>query len=135
MCSSDLYEDGPYENGLISDNFANIPASQRKLDFIQELFNNKIIERIFLDDGYLMIQFSVYARPCNGHDGVDKHSSRLLANLPTEGSVRCLPVTETQYARMGIHVGKKTVRERKSGPQPITFFDILWAENPEDTDT
>ena len=51
-----LYEDGPYENGLISDNFANIPASQRKLDFIQELFNNKIIERIFLDDGYLIIK-------------------------------------------------------------------------------
>ena len=91
--------------------------------------------KFLLDDGYLMIQFSVYARPCNGHDGVDKHSSRLLANLPTEGSVRCLPVTEAQYARMGIHVGKKTVRERKSSPQPITFFDILWAEKPDDPDT
>lgn len=91
--------------------------------------------KFLLDDGYMMIQFSVYARPCNGHEGVAKHSSRLLANLPTEGSVRCLPVTESQYARMGIHVGKKTIRERKSGPQPITFFDMLWAENPEDPNT
>jgi hypothetical protein len=51
-----LYEDGPFENEQISDNFANIPASWRNLDFIYTLFPDRTIEKSFLDDGYLIIK-------------------------------------------------------------------------------
>ncbi|WP_417176401.1 CRISPR-associated endonuclease Cas2, partial [Anaerotignum sp.] len=44
-----------------------------------------------------MLQFSVYARVCNGNDAVKKHESRLKASLPPNGSIRLLVVTEKQY--------------------------------------
>jgi hypothetical protein len=51
-----LYEDGPFENGQISDNFANISPSWRSLDFVQALFPDKTIEKSYLDDGYLILK-------------------------------------------------------------------------------
>lgn len=59
-----------------------------------------------LQDGYMMMQFSVYVRLCRGQDMVDKHLRRLDLVLPPEGSVRALQVTENQYARLKILVGK-----------------------------
>ena len=51
-----LYEDGPFENGQISNNFANIPPSWRNLDFVHALFPDKTIEKSYLDDGYLILK-------------------------------------------------------------------------------
>ncbi len=51
-----IYENGRYENGNIGDNFANIEQTWRNLDFLNNLFFNKSIERLYLDDGYLIIK-------------------------------------------------------------------------------
>jgi hypothetical protein len=51
-----LYEDGPFENGVINNNYANIPASVRDLKFITSLFPGKEILRNFQDEGYLIIR-------------------------------------------------------------------------------
>ena len=51
-----LYEDGPFENGQISDNFANISPSWRNLNFVHALFPDKTIEKSYLDDGYLILK-------------------------------------------------------------------------------
>lgn len=51
-----LYEDGPFANGKIDVNFANIPESLRDLSFIYELYPQKKIERDYQDDGYLIIK-------------------------------------------------------------------------------
>jgi CRISPR-associated protein Cas2 len=56
--------------------------------------------RFLLNDGYDMLQFSVYGRILNGTDAEQKHFQRLLQNLPPEGSVRVLTVTEKQFASM-----------------------------------
>ena len=58
-----------------------------------------------LKDGYHMLQFSVYARVCNGNDAVKKHESRLRASLPPNGSIRLLVVTEKQYQSIQILLG------------------------------
>ena len=50
--------------------------------------------RFLLNDGYDMIQFSVYGRILNGTDAEEKHMNRLLNSLPPEGSIRVLTVTE-----------------------------------------
>ena len=49
-----------------------------------------------LKDGYYMVQFSVYSRVCNGNDAVEKHTKRLKASLPKNGSIRLL-VTSCNY--------------------------------------
>lgn len=63
-----------------------------------------------LDDGYIMLQLSVYSRICKGEDTAEKHKKRLKSLVPEEGSVRVLTVTEKQYASMDILIGvaKKT---------------------------
>ena len=48
-----------------------------------------------LKDGYYMVQFSVYARICNGYDSVETHRNRLTQHLPDNGSVRLLVITES----------------------------------------
>lgn len=51
-----LYEDGPFENGSIEKNFANISDVNRGLEFIQALFPKSKIMRNYQDDGYLIIK-------------------------------------------------------------------------------
>jgi CRISPR-associated protein Cas2 len=63
------------------------------------------------DDGYMMLQWSVYARACRGEVAVEKHQQRVVANLPRKGSVRSLQVTEKQYARMRLLLGEATKTE------------------------
>lgn len=74
-----------------------------------------------LNDGYLMIQFSVYSRTCRAQDAVDKHLKRALDHLPETGSVRALQVTDKQYSRMRILLGNQMSEEIKGGEQLLFF--------------
>ena len=81
-----------------------------------------LFRRFLLNDGYDMIQFSVYGRILNGGDAEDKHMKRLLANLPAQGSVRVLTVTEKQFASMKILVGRPKFQEKKVNAAQIALF-------------
>ncbi|MBQ9314299.1 MAG: CRISPR-associated endonuclease Cas2 [Clostridia bacterium] len=97
--------------------FFDLPVVTKKDRKIYAKFRHFLI-----NDGYIMLQFSVYSRICNGDDGVYKHYARLKENLPKKGSIRCMKVTEKQYASMEILVGKKTVRERKTDANQLSIF-------------
>lgn len=71
------------------------------------------------DDGYLMLQWSVYARICRAEDGIEKHLSRVTKSLPPKGSVRTLQVTDKQYGRMKLLVGESTKSERAASQQLV----------------
>ena len=66
-----------------------------------------------LNDGFQMMQFSVYSRIIRNDCNVLKHLNRIKNNLPPDGSVRVLTVTEKQFASMEILVGEKTKQEEK----------------------
>jgi CRISPR-associated protein Cas2 len=74
-----------------------------------------------LNDGYIMLQYSVYARICKGQDAVEKHLKRTHEVLPKEGSIRALQVTDKQYARMKILLGNLIPEERHDGRQLLFF--------------
>jgi len=78
--------------------------------------------KFLLNDGYDMIQFSVYGRILYGADAEEKHMKRLLANLPPEGSVRILTVTEKQFASMRLLVGMPLFQEKKVTAAQIALF-------------
>lgn len=80
--------------------FFDIPVKTKRQRRIATAFRN-----FLLKDGYHMIQFSVYARVCNGMDSVEKHRARLYSALPQNGSVRLLVITEKQYESIEILVG------------------------------
>ena len=75
-----------------------------------------------LKDGYHMLQYSVYARVCNGADAVEKHKKRMRENLPDNGSVRLLVITEKQYESILILVGSLAKEEIIQKPEQLTLF-------------
>lgn len=81
-----------------------------------------VFRRFLLNDGYDMIQFSVYGRILNGSDAEQKHLKRLTVNLPPAGSVRVLTVTEKQYASMLLLVGLPLFQEKKVNASQMMLF-------------
>jgi CRISPR-associated protein Cas2 len=71
------------------------------------------------DDGFLMLQFSVYARICRADEAVQKHIDRVVKNLPPEGNVRALQVTDKQYSRMKFLIGDSTKNEKEAPHQMV----------------
>ena len=81
-----------------------------------------IFRRFLINDGYDMIQYSVYGRILNGNDAEQKHMKRLVDNLPPDGSVRCLSVTEKQFASMKLLVGLPLFQEKAVKAQQMLLF-------------
>lgn len=74
-----------------------------------------------LKEGYVMIQFSVYARPCVSQEKVRTQLRRLLPKIPVSGQVRALSITDAQWARMTfIQSDEKHTPEEL--PTQLTFF-------------
>lgn len=80
------------------------------------------LRKFLLNDGYHMIQYSVYARVCNGMDAVEKHRARLRRNLPDNGSLRMLVITEKQYESIDIMLGNLTQADENFQCEQLTIF-------------
>ena len=76
--------------------------------------------KFLIQDGYDMLQFSVYSRITQNHDDARKHVERLSRNLPPKGSIRVLQITEKQYNSMLIMVGERTATEDFLTPADFT---------------
>ena len=59
--------------------FFDLPVVKKKDRKIYAQFR-----RFLLNDGYDMLQFSVYSRLCNGTDMTNKHMKRLVSELPRD---------------------------------------------------
>lgn len=67
--------------------------------------------KYLIQNDFVMVQYSVYSRTVRNYDDAAKYKDRLSKNLPPEGSVRVMTVTEKQYDSMSILVGEKTKEE------------------------
>ena len=80
-----------------------------------------------LDDGYLMIQFSVYARPCVSYESLEKHTAVLRKIVPEAGNIRVMFMTDQQWARAytltgpNYQQGKRVIDPEM--PQQIEFWE------------
>jgi CRISPR-associated protein Cas2 len=97
--------------------FFDLPVTTREKKRAYVLFR-----RFLLQDGYDMLQWSVYGRVVNGNDDSEKHQKRLAANLPKEGSIRCLQVSEKQFANMRLLVGERNFQEKKVHAAQMLLF-------------
>ena len=66
-----------------------------------------------LEDGFTMMQFSVYVRHCASIDNAEMHATRMGRQVPEMGEVRFLTITDNQFGRIAVYVGKK-----RSGSTP-----------------
>ncbi|MDA7525303.1 CRISPR-associated endonuclease Cas2 [Verrucomicrobia bacterium] len=79
--------------------------------------------KFLLDDGFQMIQFSVYVRPCVTFARQQTHINRVKVHLPPEGSVRVLFVTRSQWERSHVIHGKPSKEEK---PESLPDQIQLW---------
>lgn len=77
--------------------------------------------KYLLDDGFIMMQYSVYSRICKNNDDLYKHINRLKINTPKTGNVRLLQVTENQYNNMIMFSGNKKIEENISIENLLVF--------------
>ena len=77
--------------------------------------------RFLLKDGFIMMQYSVYARICKGDDSVETHKNRVKEHLPSKGNIRMLSITDLQYSKMEILVGEKKEEEQLEKEQLLLF--------------
>ncbi|MBM4224475.1 MAG: CRISPR-associated endonuclease Cas2 [Gammaproteobacteria bacterium] len=76
---------------------------------------------LLLDTGFIMLQYSVYGRFCESADSVDSKIRTIRSQLPSEGSVRLLSVTDRQFAKMQHYTGKKRVNTEDPPDQLLLF--------------
>lgn len=65
-----------------------------------------------MDDGFMMLQYSVYTRMCPNDTSVDKHIARVKMFKPKYGNIRIIKVTENQFLNMVMVHGDKLEQEQ-----------------------
>jgi len=63
--------------------------------------------KALVQDGFMMMQYSVYARYCGSEESAKVHRRRVRQALPPKGNVRLLAVTDAQFGKMENYIGRK----------------------------
>ena len=74
-----------------------------------------------LAHGFCMLQYSVYARHCPTEDSAAHYRVRVESDLPAEGQVRLLSVTDRQFGKMTVFTGKSSVAPEPAPVQLMLF--------------
>ena len=77
--------------------------------------------KALLKDGFMMLQFSVYARYLPSEEAADVHRSTIRSVIPPLGQVRLITVTDLQFGKMEVYYGKKP-RDPEEIPKQILLF-------------
>ena len=97
--------------------FFDLPVKTKQQRSTATSFRNALIK-----DGFYMVQFSVYARVCNGIEAAQKFENRVIKIAPANGSVRLMTVTEKQYAEIKIVTGSQKERDKAFKGHQLSFF-------------
>lgn len=73
------------------------------------------------NDGFAMMQYSVYVRHCASAESADVHESRIKGFVPALGQVSILRITDKQYSAILNFWGKKS-SPLPEGPKQLEFF-------------
>ncbi|WP_419176460.1 CRISPR-associated endonuclease Cas2 [Desulfosediminicola sp.] len=74
-----------------------------------------------LANGYLMMQYSIYIRHCSSDENATVHINRVKHNLPPDGEVRIIKITDKQFGKIEVFFGKKR-KKVESAPKQLSFF-------------
>lgn len=77
--------------------------------------------KALLKDGFLMLQYSVYARPIPSEEAAAAHRRIIRGVVPPQGQVRLLAITDHQFGRMEVYQARKP-RPPEGQPAQIMLF-------------
>ena len=82
----------------------------------------RIFRKNLLQEGFVMIQYSIYVRICPSREYANRLENRIKKGIPQEGNVRLLCVTEKQYADMKLLVGSRQTAETAIGTERLIII-------------
>lgn len=74
-----------------------------------------------IEDGFTMMQYSVYIRHSSSDENARVHASRVKSTLPDDGEVRIIKITDKQFGRIDVFFGKKR-KPIEQAPLQLQFF-------------
>lgn len=74
-----------------------------------------------IDDGFAMMQYSVYCRHCASIENAEVHRRRMGDKVPSAGEVRFMTITDRQFGRITVYVGKS----RQSVPPSPSQLELF----------
>ncbi|MBR5965015.1 MAG: CRISPR-associated endonuclease Cas2 [Treponema sp.] len=75
---------------------------------------------LLLDNGFAMVQYSIYTKLFSGKDACEKYYKMIQNNLPSEGKVDIITITDKQYEN--IISFKATKKVKKKEEQQLLLF-------------
>lgn len=77
--------------------------------------------KFLLEDGFQLMQYSVYIRHCASEENAEVHLRRIEGHLPPAGEVRIFTITDKQFERIRVFWGKKR-RKPEQAPVQLELF-------------
>ena len=74
-----------------------------------------------LQDGFTMVQYSIYSRHCASRENADVHKKRVRGLLPEKGEVILFEITDRQFGMMEFFGGRRKV-DKPDTPQQLELF-------------
>lgn len=97
--------------------FFDLPMTTKSERKIYTKFRKYLIE-----DGFIMLQFSVYVKIFPNRVALEQYVERLKRSLPSKGQIRIMAVTEKQYEKMQILIGGKSLQEETFNTEAMVIL-------------
>ena len=96
--------------------YYDLPTDTKKDRRNASLFRKKLLQ-----DGFTMMQYSIYTRHCASRENAEVHRKRVKQFLPPSGEVILFTVTDKQFGMMEFFRGKSEA-EKPETPQQLELF-------------
>ena len=79
--------------------------------------------KFLLDHGFGMIQYSIYTKLFSGKDACEKYYKMIQQNLPCEGKVDIITITDKQYGNIiSYSAAEKIEKKQPEQPEQLVLF-------------
>lgn len=96
--------------------FFDLPTNTKRERKAASGFRKKL-----LNDGFNMMQYSVYTRHCPSNQNADVHQKRIELDIPDKGQISIFRITDKQYGNIINFWGQNT-KPLEKGPQQLELF-------------
>lgn len=96
--------------------FFDLPTNTKK-----ERHDASVFRKRLLNDGFTMMQYSVYTRHCGSAESADVHTKRVKKLVPSKGQVSIMRITDKQYGNI-INFWGQASEPLPPKPSQLEFF-------------
>ena len=97
--------------------FFGLPMTTKKEICVYTQFRKYLIKC-----GFSMLQYSVYCKVFNNIEAAKNYEKVLKKNVPLQGQIRIMIITEKQYNDIEIIIGGKCIQEEKLTIDPFALL-------------